>query len=52
MAYIIKCPKCNEIWQAKEDYKKCKCFRCGFEYKPSKIFVADYIWEAMKRTRG
>ena len=52
MTYVIKCPNCDDVFEAKEDYKKCKCFRCGFEYKPTKTYISDWIWQAMQRVKG
>ena len=49
---VIKCPNCSEIWEADKEYKKCKCFRCGFEYEPIIIDMSRWIYEAIKRTRG
>ena len=50
--YVIKCPYCSDLFEAKEDYKMCKCFRCGKEYKPTKFFMADYIFDAIRRVKG
>jgi len=49
--YVIRYPKCGDLFED-NNYTKCKCFRCGNEYKPSKVFVPDYIWQAMKRVKG
>lgn len=49
---VIVCPKCKDTWEAKENFKKCKCFRCGFEYKPTPIFMPDFVFNAIKRVKG
>lgn len=48
---VIKCPQCGDMFEDK-GYKKCKCYKCGYEYEPIIIDMNRGIFEAVKRTKG
>lgn len=50
--FKIVCPKCGDIWYSQEQYNRCKCFKCNFEYIPKIIKIEEWIIEAMRRCKG